>query len=734
MRVLLCVVFLAVSVSHLEQTTALQPQNGAPVAQAAGQLPNGAKEFPELQLDSGTAYQLGTSVIIVLDDVPDGNQLIVPRMANVVERIGWVGGDATATMTLKPEIDHWVVRLSTPPAGPKKLLVLDLDAAPRAFNDKVVAVQDEDGVISLPAKFATVHGEKLRFEPQPHKNTVGYWAVEKDFAEWHCNVAQAGWYDVEILQGCGKGHGGSAVELRVADQRLSFKVQETGHFQNFRWRHLGHVQLQKADNVLLQLIPQEKVAGAVMDCREIRLVPAKTNDVSLRRTGLNVDGSRVDGRVVQNKRPNVLLILTDDQGTLDAGCYGSRDLFTPRMDGLANAGVRFTQAYAHMVCCPARAMLMTGRYPQRSGVTNWTQGNLKSERGLNMASDELTIAEVLKGAGYRTALFGKWHLGAAADAGPTTQGFDEFFGHRGGFIDNYNHYFLHGSGFHDLYRGVTEVTKRGQYFSDMTVAESNRFLSEHIRDHADVPFFLYAAFNIPHYPEQGDSRFDQLYATAKMPRQSYGRMITTVDDRIGQILDELDRLGVRDNTAIIFQSDNGHSAENAHIRPDNHSSGLVKGHYYGANGGGGNTGKWKGHKGTFYEGGLRVPAIVSYPNRLPSGEVRDQAITLCDWLPTITALCDVDLPDNHVLDGRSLLPIINDNAKSHHGVMHWQWQSKWVVRDGDWKLISTNNGKLELVNLADKQPESINHAKEKPEVMARLQMLHDEWIVRVEQR
>ena len=731
MRVLFWMVFSAVSVSFLEQTTA--QQQGDPVAETAGQLPDGATGFPELKLTSGKAYQLRKSVIIVLDDVPDGKQLIIPRMANVVERMRWIGGDATATMTLKPEIDHWVVRLSTPPSGQKKLLVLDLDAAPRAFNDKVVAVENDDGVISLPANFATVHGEKLRFEPQPHKNTVGYWAVENDFAEWHCNVARAGRFDVEILQGCGKGHGGSAVELRVADQRLSFEVEETGHFQNFRWRHLGQVELQATDDVLLQLIPQKKIAGAVMDCREIRLVPAKKNNASLRRTGLNFDGSRADGRTVQDKRPNILLILTDDQGTLDAGCYGSRDLFTPRMDGLANAGVRFTQAYSHMVCCPARAMLMTGRHPQRSGVNSWTQGDLKSERGINMASDELTIAEMLQGAGYRTALFGKWHLGAAADAGPTTQGFDEFYGHRGGFIDNYNHFFLHGSGFHDLYRGITEVKKPGQYFPDLTVAESKRFLSEHIRDHADSPFFLYAAFNIPHYPEQGDSRFDQLYAATKMPRQSYGRMITTVDDRIGQILDELDRLGVRDNTTVIFQSDNGHSEEDYQIKPDEHSSGFEKGHNYGANGGGGNTGKWRGHKATFYEGGLRVPAIVSYPKQLPSGESRDQAITLCDWLPTIAAVCNVDLPEDHVLDGRSLLPIINDNAKSHHGVMHWQWQSRWAVRDGDWKLIGNAKRAPELVNLTDKQPESVNHAKENPEVVSRLQKLHDEWIERVSQ-
>ena len=147
------------------------------------------------------------------------------------------------------------------------------------------------------------------------------------------------------------------------------------------------------------------------------------------------------------ERPNILIILTDDQGTIDANCYGSTDLRTPNIDRLAATGVRFTQAYAHTVCCPARAALMTGRHPQRGGVHHWTQGDLNGPDGINMALGEVTLAEALKPAGYRTALYGKWHLGAHRDFGPKKQGFDEFFGIRDGFIDNYNHYFLHGSDF-----------------------------------------------------------------------------------------------------------------------------------------------------------------------------------------------------------------------------------------------------------------------------------------------
>ena len=149
----------------------------------------------------------------------------------------------------------------------------------------------------------------------------------------------------------------------------------------------------------------------------------------------------VDAVQVERK-PNVVIFYTDDQGTLDAGCYGSSDIQTPNIDRIAAQGVRFTQAYAHTVCCPSRAALLTGRHPQRSGINSWTQGNMKGLDGTNMALTEVTIAEQLKSAGYRTALFGKWHVGAHRDYGPKKQGFDEFFGIRNGFIDNFNPYLL----------------------------------------------------------------------------------------------------------------------------------------------------------------------------------------------------------------------------------------------------------------------------------------------------
>ena len=426
-------------------------------------------------------------------------------------------------------------------------------------------------------------------------------------------------------------------------------------------------------------------------------------------------------------KPNVVIFFTDDQGTLDANCYGSTDLYTPTIDRLAADGVRFTQAYSHTVCCPARALLMTGRHPQRSGIINWTQqGDREADiPNPNLPLEEVTIAEALKAAGYRTALFGKWHLGSKTGHGPIDQGFDVFFGHLGGFIDNYNHHFLHGRGFHDLYDGDEEVFMRDEYFPDLMTKRA----VEYIEANKSAPFFMYVAFNIPHYPEQSDAKFDERYAKMEMPRQSYAKMVSTTDDRMGVILAKLDELKLTDNTIVIYMSDNGHSPENGgSIRVANHTSGYPKGHYYSANGGGGNTGKWIGAKGDLNEGGIRVPAVISYPAKLPKGVVRDQVITGADWFPTILELCGVATP-NVELDGQSLTPIIKSaKAKSHHKVMHWGWSNKWAVRDGDWKLLGAKGKVTHLVNLADAEPERKNYLKEKPELAERLRRLHDEWL------
>ena len=427
-------------------------------------------------------------------------------------------------------------------------------------------------------------------------------------------------------------------------------------------------------------------------------------------------------------KPNVVVFFTDDQGTLDAGCYGSKDLLTPTIDKLARTGVRFTQAYAHVVCCPARAALMTGRHPQRSGVNHWTQGDMNSAKGRNMALEEVTMAEVLKRAGYRTALFGKWHLGAHRDYGPKKQGFDEFFGIRDGFIDNYNHYFLHGTGFHDLYEGTTPVRSPGKYFPELMTKRSLAFIDEN----KDNPFFLYFPLNIPHYPEQAPKKFGEPFEDMKDPaRKSYATIMYATDHYVGRIVDKIEALGLRRDTILIFMSDNGHSEETGNrIRVDNHKSGHPKGHFYGASGGG-YTGKWAGQKGSFLEGGIRVPAIISFPPKLPQGEFRDQVVTSMDWLPTVMELCGIErAKDDPKLDGHSLLPIIrSEEAASGYGdLLYFQWHTQWAVREGEWKLIGREGGKSpELYRLTDEKPERKNYAKEKPELVARLLAMRRNW-------
>lgn len=438
----------------------------------------------------------------------------------------------------------------------------------------------------------------------------------------------------------------------------------------------------------------------------------------------------------QTNSPNIVLIYTDDQGTLDANCYGSRDLFTPHVDALAKRGIRFTQAYAHTVCCPSRVPLLTGRFPQRAGVNTWTPCHPDRDhpfgKGPNMALDELTLAEVLKQYGYRTALFGKWHLGATPGYTPNEQGFDEFFGHLGGFIDNYTHQFLHGEPFHDLYRNHEEIFEDGKYFPDLVVRESSRFLQKN----KDNPFFLFVSLNIPHYPEQADPRFTQMFGDLSMPRRSYAAMISTTDDRIGQIIKKIDELNLRDKTMIIWMSDNGHSTEGYY--EDEPPPGN-----YSANGGGGNTGSWRGAKGSLLEGGIRVPCILCFPGKIQEGETRDQAVMNADFFPTILEMCDISVPDRKI-DGMSLWPILKSNkAASFHEVMYWQWENQWAVREGDWKLIvngrdttgrhSTHSQRPVkmpssfLGNLAEDQPEWKNYADIHPDIVERLTQFYYEW-------
>ena len=431
------------------------------------------------------------------------------------------------------------------------------------------------------------------------------------------------------------------------------------------------------------------------------------------------------------KQPNVIILYSDDQGPLDVNSFGAEDLWTPNMDRMVESGIKFTQAYAHTVCCPSRAALITGRHPQRSGVGEWTQVNAREARGGNMALDETTLAEVFQSAGYSTALFGKWHLGADLNHGPMQQGFDEFFGFRGGFVHNYHHYFLHGNGFHDLWDGPEEIWRDGEYFPEMITDRALGFIEEN----RDQPFFLFLSFNSPHYPMNARPQDYEYYSELEEPRRSYAAFVTTTDFYMGMVLDKLERLGLRENSVVLFQSDNGHEVTSHQaINSAQHISGLPEGYNYGPRGGGGYTGKWIGHKYDFYEGGIRTPAVLSFPRMFSGNQRRDQLVTVMDWFPTLLELCGIEVPEIE-LDGKSLLPLLENNrASSPHEILFYQWYYSWMVREGDWKLYNRvesgkaeDTGTLMLLNLADELPERKNYVEEKPQLAERLFELYRAW-------
>ena len=422
-----------------------------------------------------------------------------------------------------------------------------------------------------------------------------------------------------------------------------------------------------------------------------------------------------------SRKPNIIIILTDDQGTADAGCFGANDLSTPQIDDLARRGIRFTQFYsAAPVCSPSRAGLMTGRYPVRAGVP----GNVSSTAGdPGMPAQQVTIAETFKAAGYATGHVGKWHLGYSLDTMPLAQGFDNSFGHMGGCIDNFSHFFYwQGPNRHDLHQNGREIQRPGKFFPDLMVEESARFIDAN----RDRPFLLYFALNGPHYPYQGDPRWLEHYRNLPYPRNLYAAFLSTIDERIGLLMKQVDDAGLREQTIVIFQSDHGHSLEDR------------------AHSGGGSAGPYRGAKFSLFEGGIRVPAVISWPGKLPQGEVRSQLAHGCDWLPTLAALSNIPLIQAD-LDGVNLDPVLrSEAAPTPHGLVHWHVGDKngqWAVRDGDWKLIGKvqeNPGgdlnvadkELFLSHLSEDPTERKNVAERHPEIVRQLKTAHEDWYAR----
>jgi arylsulfatase A len=401
--------------------------------------------------------------------------------------------------------------------------------------------------------------------------------------------------------------------------------------------------------------------------------------------------------------PNVILILSDDQGSTDLGCYGAHDLQTPVLDRLAEEGLRFTRFYVNApACSPSRAALLTGRH------------FVRSLSGGSLRPDEITIAEMLQGAGYRTACFGKWHLGHEDSMEPVAQGFDEFLGFKVGAMDNYSHFFYYGGpNRHVLRRNREPYHEDGVYFPDMVTREAKRF----IRDSGDAPFFLYLPLNQPHYPMQPEPAYlDQYQHVDDVSRRYQAASITSMDEQIGQVLQQLEDQGQRENTIVMFLSDHGHSSEER------------------AFGGGGRSAPFTGHKGTLREGGLRVPFIISAPGRIPAGQIRQHAATSLDLLPTIANMTGVQLPDRE-LDGTDLAAILaSESAPSPHAQLNWVYGNSWVISEVHWKILGDAKGdSLALYDLNKDPAEQHNVAAENREITSYLIGRHNEWIRKVMQ-
>lgn len=416
------------------------------------------------------------------------------------------------------------------------------------------------------------------------------------------------------------------------------------------------------------------------------------------------------------KKPNVIIIYTDDQGAVDLGSYGSKDIYSPNIDKLAKSGTRFTQSYvAAPVCAPSRAALLTGKYPQNAGVAGNTSATPGSK---GLTASQYTMAELFKDNGYTTGHIGKWHLGMDYESSPNAQGFDYSFGHLRGCIDNYSHYFYwEGPNVHDLYENGKEVFYDGVYFPDLASEKAINF----VKNQKEQPFFMFYAINMPHYPYQPTQKWRDYYKNTPKPRGDYAAFISTIDERIGFLIDTLEQLGIRENTIIIYQSDNGYSTETRAFN------------------GGGNSGPYRGAKSSLFEGGIRLPTIINWKNNLPENTVNNQFLMNIDWMPTLAQLCNLTTSIDSI-DGLDTSEMIqNPAAISPRTSAFWKYGNQWVVRKGNWKLIgnpkdTSNKEKLDfdkdalfLSNLSVDVSEMKNLADTYPEIVEELIATYISW-------
>jgi arylsulfatase A-like enzyme len=396
-------------------------------------------------------------------------------------------------------------------------------------------------------------------------------------------------------------------------------------------------------------------------------------------------------------KPNIVVIVSDDQGYNDLGVQGSRDIPTPSIDALARGGVRFTSGYVSgPYCSPTRAGLMTGRYQQRYGHEFNLGPPSTATLELGLPLTETTLPQRLQQAGYATGLVGKWHLGHAPKFHPMRRGFDEFYGFLGGL---HSYADARADAANPILRG-RQVVDEKEYLTDAIGREAVAYIEQHQRS----PFFLYVAFNAVHVPMQAPPKYRDRFASIEDERRRmYAAMTSALDDNVGRILAKLREAGLEKNTLVFYLSDNGGDRGNAS-----------------------NNSPLRGRKAQTLEGGIRVPYFLKWPARLRAGRTYDQPVIQLDIAATALAAAGVKLAADARLDGVDLLPYLTgQKSEPPHDVLYWRLGPQMAIRQGDWKLVRyTGSRETELYNLADDIGERNNLAQSWPE---RRRELQDQW-------
>jgi arylsulfatase A-like enzyme len=407
----------------------------------------------------------------------------------------------------------------------------------------------------------------------------------------------------------------------------------------------------------------------------------------------------------ESKRlPNILMLIADDLGWRDVGYHGS-EIRTPHLDRLAREGVRLERHYVYPSCSPTRAGLLTGRNPSRYGIHNPIAGRSKAA----LPKDTVTLARALKKRGYVTGLFGKWHLGLRPEVGPRQYGFDRSYGYFHGQIDQFTHRYKNGD--RSWHRDDAFVEERG-HATDLITEEALKFLQAKRKE----PFFLWVAFSVPHYPVQEEDKWLLPYLkTIKDPsRRLYAASVSHMDGAIGQIVATLKKTGQLDNTLIVFTSDNGGQK--------NYSSRTDYGGKHGPYPTLGDNRPLRGWKTELYEGGIRVPALVHWHNRLKPAVVK-KTVSYLDWFPTLAGQAGVSPATAWKLEGRNVWPLLaREKRTPAAGVLYWNTGRDTAILDGDWKLIVSRRkpATVELYDLAGDPAEKNNLADKNPRKVEQL--------------